>query len=179
VDADVLASWMLARIDRGASGSVCVFALDCPPESVVDSSTPAAIVRRYLDAGGRLVWGGHVPFSERAYPDGTRAYFGGHGNRGPFEFRGQWNDLPEAPELTDEGRALGLKHVEPKGDHCLPVSSVTTVLARVGKFNAAAWILNFNPKVPGSGFYRIRNGALDGKHEDDIEEIARVATHEL
>ena len=57
-----VADFLNARIaDRAPS--VIVFATDSVPATIVDMAAPqGALVRRYLDAGGKIVWLGEVPF---------------------------------------------------------------------------------------------------------------------
>jgi len=61
LDAGALASFMRARIDDRAP-SVVVFAIDDVPPTVAEGPTPDSTFRRYLDAGGKVVWLGYPPF---------------------------------------------------------------------------------------------------------------------
>ncbi len=57
-----VADFLKARIGDRAP-SVIVFATDSVPAAIVDeSAAEGALVRRYLDAGGKVVWLGGVPF---------------------------------------------------------------------------------------------------------------------
>ena len=180
VDAAELAAWMRARFGDRAAGSVCVMALDVMPDTVFESVWPDATARRYMDAGGRLVWGGAMPFAARGLPDGTRHYAGGHHSaRHVIGFAAHAGDVPEAPEITDEGRAWGMQLVGPSGIHVANVADVTVVLARVGRFYAASWIKTYNPAFPGSGLLRYRNNHVYGQNDAEIEDMARVAVYGL
>jgi hypothetical protein len=174
VDAAQLAAWMRARAAAGAPGSVCVLAQDLFPDTVFESCRPQCTARRYMDAGGRVVQGGVFPFSHRGLPDGEERYAGAHA-----ALLGERTDVPERPELTDEGRAFGLEHVAPSGNQLANAHEVTTVLARVGRFYAAAWLKTYAPAHPGSGLLRVRNARIDGASDAEIEELARVAVHAL
>jgi hypothetical protein len=178
VDADQLAAWMQARALAGAPGSVCVMALDTLPDTVFDSPRPECLPRRYLEAGGRIVWGGQLLFLERGFPDGDRRWVDATG--GPRRAMPVTRtDVPEAAALTDEGRAFGLSRLAPTGYQVAAVNEVTTVLARVGRFYAASWLKTFDPRFPGSGLLRLRSDHLDGTSDAEIEELARVALHGL
>ena len=60
LDADALADFMLARISDDVS-SVVVFAMDHLPTVVAAESSDTTLFRRYLDAGGKVVWLGLPP----------------------------------------------------------------------------------------------------------------------
>lgn len=60
LDAPGLAAFLRARIDDRAP-SVVVFAIDHLPAAVTDSIPEGSLVRRYLDAGGKIVWPGVPP----------------------------------------------------------------------------------------------------------------------
>lgn len=176
VDAGQLAAWMRGR----GAGSVCIMALDTFPDTVFESTWPECTARRYLDAGGRIVWAGYIPFAERGLADGRRVWSPAYAHpQYAVGFRPNYSDAPEAPELTDEGRAWGLQIPGPNGNQGADATQVTVVLARLGKFTATSWLKTYNPAVPGSGLLRYRNAGINGSNETDIEELVRVALHGL
>lgn len=59
-DAKGLAAFLEERI-RDKAPSVVVFALDVLPETVAGQASDTALFRRYLDAGGKVVWTGEPP----------------------------------------------------------------------------------------------------------------------
>ncbi len=181
VDAGQLGAWMRARLGATAPGSVCVMALDVMPDTVFESVRPDATARRYMEAGGRVVWGGAMPFSQRGLPDGTSHYAGGHlSPRHVIGFNAHaGGDLSDPPEITDEGRAWGMQLAGPNGNHAANAADVTVVLARIGRFYAASWLKTYNPSFPGSGLLRYRNHHVFGQNDADIEDLARVALHGL
>ena len=61
LDADQLKVWMDARIADGRA-SVVVFCKDIVPETVAESMSATCTLRRYLDAGGKTVFHGDIPF---------------------------------------------------------------------------------------------------------------------
>ncbi len=60
LDSDALADFMRSRIDDGTP-SVVVFAMDHVPTSVAAEPSDTVLFRRYLDAGGKVVWLGLPP----------------------------------------------------------------------------------------------------------------------
>ncbi|HEX2450922.1 MAG TPA: PQQ-binding-like beta-propeller repeat protein, partial [Gemmatimonadales bacterium] len=60
LDAKTLAAFFEARI-KDKAPSVVVFALDVAPETVVPQASDTALFRRYLNAGGKIVWTGEPP----------------------------------------------------------------------------------------------------------------------
>ena len=88
--ADALKSWMDARI-ADHQPSVVVFAQDVAPDTVVETVSPACTLRRYLNAGGKVVWHGDVPLYTRGNADGTTTTLGTSGSvavLGHQQFRG-------------------------------------------------------------------------------------------
>src|SRR5207253_7640647 len=82
LNADQLKDWMTARIERGAAGSVCVFAQDIAPDTVAETPTGECTIRRYLNAGGRIVWVGDVPFFYQGKLGRERINWGCDGQKG-------------------------------------------------------------------------------------------------
>lgn len=62
-----LESWLMAQIAGDVHESVVVFSQDLVPRSLMQSS-PNGLFRRYLDAGGRVVWIGDTPLWTQALP---------------------------------------------------------------------------------------------------------------
>jgi len=54
---------MIDVISDGIKDTVVVFAQDVAPDTVFDDIGANALIRQYLDSGGRVVWIGDVPFS--------------------------------------------------------------------------------------------------------------------
>jgi hypothetical protein len=58
-----LAKWMEWIIEENkCDRSVVVFSQDVVPDTICHSPSPSSLVRRYLDAGGKIVWFGDNPF---------------------------------------------------------------------------------------------------------------------
>ncbi|TPW18854.1 MAG: hypothetical protein FD126_3270, partial [Elusimicrobia bacterium] len=175
-DADELRTWMRAQVAGGAAGSVCVILHGAAPDTVFDDASPHCLARRYLDAGGRLVWAGEVPFFLRGRSDGQSAF---HNDVGTHEavldipLRWDW-EMPGPPSLTEAGKAWGLKTAD-EALRCVDASCVSEVLAGVGTF-ASSWLKTYAPGVPGSGFLRFRGGPFKAAMAD---ELAAAAVHGL
>ena len=58
-----LGEWMKGVINKGTKDTVVVFAQDVAPDTVFDDIGATALIRQYLDFGGRVVWIGDLPFS--------------------------------------------------------------------------------------------------------------------
>jgi hypothetical protein len=70
LDADQLKTWMNARI-ADKKLSVVVFCRDNAPDTVVESVDATCTLRKYLDAGGKIVFYADIPFWDIAHADGT------------------------------------------------------------------------------------------------------------
>lgn len=69
LNANELKNWMEDWTKRGdATGTVVVFSQDVLPVSVAHAPEPNALVRSYLDVGGRVVWVGDIPGWQLAQP---------------------------------------------------------------------------------------------------------------
>lgn len=176
-DADALARWMRARVAGGAEGSVCVVLHGVAPDTIFDRITPQCLARRYMDAGGRLVWAGDVPFFYQGRKDGSQSF---HNDAGTHEavldipVRWDWEvGLP--PAITPAGKAWGMTTPD-ESLRFVDASAVTEVLAGSGPF-ASTWLKTFKADAPGSGFLRFRGGAFAGPAQAD--ELAAVAVHGL
>lgn len=160
LDAGALASWLDARIaDRAPS--TLVFAIDYLPESLAQPPLEHSPLRRYLEAGGKVVWPGAPPL---LWPQDPAT-----GSRGAYNTI-RW----EAP-----GQLLGVSHqkasFDPRGTRAtavgtrwglsgywrdswgVPVSEVSCVLARDEWGMATSWIRRFGGG-PGTGFVRVPGG---------------------
>jgi eukaryotic-like serine/threonine-protein kinase len=149
---DSLAPFMEARIaDR--IPAVVVFASDVPPSDVVEAKADdPCLLRRYLEAGGRVVWLG-VSFAAkmdratgkpaRMEPGSMKIILGiARGDLGSADAE------ERRSEATKEGLARGMP---PWGIYALPVdpAEVTVVLALDGRGRATAWVKSFGSDPAG------------------------------
>jgi hypothetical protein len=142
---------------------VVVFAIDHLPRDLAPNANGAAttsLLRRYLDAGGKVVWTGTPPLlwpkpdtGSRSLSGVTRgataALLGVHHERGNF-------DAVSVSSITDAGRRIGVAGWW-MSDWPADPEDVSTVLAYDEQGLAAAWIKSFGG-VPGSGFVRFPLG---------------------
>ncbi len=61
VDADGLRDEMLKLVKGEKEKTVIVFSQDIVPDTVLDDPSASALIRRYLDCGGSIVWFGDIP----------------------------------------------------------------------------------------------------------------------
>ena len=125
LDADQLKEWMDDRIaDRAAS--VIIFCPDLAPETVVETNTADCTLRQYLDAGGKVVFHGDIPFYNQGNPGGGETNWGGGGSQGILGFNaaGATWDTGNTVTLTTEGQEWGSpKHGARSDRRILPTST--------------------------------------------------------
>ncbi len=173
LDADGLRAWMLLAIQEGAAGTCCVMGRDIVPDTVCEEPSPRALIRRYLEAGGRVVWSGDVPFYYQGRANGSQVCWGVEGQKGVLGLD-PYRESPVTPEVTDEGRSWGLADAG-AGHRSQREGEVTAVLARAGEGLACSWLLTFNKSVPGSGFVRCHVGAAPGTDDGLVADLLRLA----
>ena len=139
----------------GAPRAVLVVAADALPAGAFAEVPEESAFRRYLAAGGRIVWISLPPDSiERDPKTGKAVKFdparstrllGVDQQAGSFDWMGS--------TATPEGRRWGMPDWYLSG-WAVPKDQVTTVLAIDEWGLAGAWVKSFSP-VPGSGFVRV------------------------
>lgn len=155
LDANELVTFLAGRIDDGRP-SVVVFAMDVVPEAVAEGGR-SSLFRRYLEAGGSIVWVGVPPLWPR---DRTTGDPGGLGNvvRERAEaLTGVDHDAanfdPMGVRATPAGRSMGLP-ARWLGQWGVRPGPDVDVLATDELGLASAWHRAFGG-APGSGFTRI------------------------
>ena len=155
LDADKLAAFLREQIATHTP-SVVVFADNQFPASIVDSESPKALIRQYLDAGGKVAMLGPNPLAyhrdatgdvDKIDYDPARRVFGIDYFKP--ERMGGWYPTT----ITADGHRFGLRD---SGIDTAPVerTQVTTVLAVDEYGNAGSWIKNYGgPK--GSGLLQL------------------------
>lgn len=165
LDAHALAAFLAEAVaGRSASRSVVAFAIDHLPPEIAGAEPRQGPFRRFLDAGGTVVWPGVPPLiwprdpktgspgpysavNRRAAGDLLGVDF----TRANFDFYGT--------RLTAAGSARGLRgwwlanwSVDP--------AAVSEVLAENENGLAAAWVKSYGG-APGTGFVMIGHAAVD------------------
>jgi len=154
LDAAALASFMQARIDDRAP-SVVVFSIDDVPETLATGPAPESLFRRYLDAGGKVVWLGYPPFiigrDEKGVPvrlerDGPTRLLG-------VDHEKAFNSDVYGAHVTPDGARWGLAgwHVLSPG---ADPGDVSVVLAADALGTAAAWVKSYGGP-DGTGFVQL------------------------
>jgi hypothetical protein len=91
---------------------VIVFAQDVAPDTVLNDSTPTALVRQYLDNGGSIIWIGDIPFWYQATENGQNRNNGWSQNGAPANILGVNPVFPtqlSRAAITRVGKTLGLQ----------------------------------------------------------------------
>ena len=154
LDAAGLARFCTDRIADGVP-SVVVLAMDILPKTVAPVMSDTVLIRRYLDAGGKV-----VSFSALlggAVRDSTGRLRGDDPK--PME---QMLGVPasamdydqNAARPTTAGRTWGLDQTV-YGDYGMDVGAVTVALAVDPYRRATAWVKVFRPDHPGSGYVQL------------------------
>jgi hypothetical protein len=172
LDAERLKAWMDTRITDGKS-SVVVFCKDIAPDTVLESMSSNSTLRRYLNAGGKIVWYADIPLYYQGHLDGTRTNFGVDGSINVLGFNAAdspWNSEDEVV-FTSDGSAWGLtetwRSVRPTS------ASGLRVLARDASGNAAAWVKHYVFGDDCRGFVRL----YDRAGEPNINDLRRAAEY--
>jgi hypothetical protein len=75
-NADDLRDWMKKSIKENKCWqTVLVFSQDVVPDTICHTPSPSALVREYLDCGGRIIWIGDVPFFYYGFRHSRKAQF--------------------------------------------------------------------------------------------------------
>ena len=172
LDADQLKTWMDARIADGMP-SVVVFCQDIAPETVAESASSACTLRRYLDAGGKIVWYADIPMFYQGHSDGTETGWGHNGSINVLGFNAAgapWDSEDEVA-FTADGRNWGL--TETWRSERPTSRSGLRVLARDASGYAAAWVKHYVPGDSYRGFVRL----FDRPGEPNFNDVRRVAEY--
>jgi len=173
LDADALAAFMTERISDGVP-SVVVFAMDHLPITVAAEPSDTTLFRRYLDAGGKVVWLGFPPaLIERDPETGefagldrarTTALLGVDHASMNFDFYGA--------SATEAGRTWG---VPPWWVSRLAIDAAEglDVLALDENGKAAAWARSYGGPT-GTGFVSL---AIREPRIEDLPAIRAVAEY--
>jgi len=175
LDADQLKTWMDARIADGVT-SVVVLCKDVAPETVAETNTADCTLRKYLDAGGKIVFYGDIPFYNQGNPGAVETNWGSGGSTGILGFNaaGATWDTGNIVTITDEGIEWGLTETWASVRPATP-GDVDIVLATDNAGNAAAWVKHYAPGDIYGGFVRI----WDRGNVYSFDDLIRVADYGL
>jgi eukaryotic-like serine/threonine-protein kinase len=157
LDAKSVVKFLEDRVTDRAP-SVVVFAIDLPPADAVKAPLATSLLRRYLNAGGKVVWLGLPPNIWPVEPlEGQRKSLNEVQWSAPEELLG----VPHGDALFDQRGA----RATPSGQHwglasrfratwSVAPAGVTNVLALDDWGLAAAWSKEYGG-APGAGFVRV------------------------
>ncbi|MHC4519812.1 MAG: hypothetical protein ACYTAS_14585, partial [Planctomycetota bacterium] len=181
LDADQLKDWMDDRIADGAP-SVVIFCPDLAPETVAETKTATCTLRRYLDAGGKIVFHGDIPFYNQGNRGGGETNWGLSGSEGILGFSAAsavW-DSGSVVQITSEGREWGLTEPWASIRPMVPFAWLNlTVLARDGAGNAAAWVAHYVDGDTTRGFVRLFDQNDSPGNKPKLADMQRVAQYGL
>ncbi|HEX41345.1 MAG TPA: LamG domain-containing protein, partial [Phycisphaerales bacterium] len=171
LDADQLKTWMDARI-ADKKLSVVVFCRDIVPSTVAETMSAACTLRRYLDAGGKIVWYADIPFYYQGTTAGGQTTWGDAGSAAILGFNAAAapRDSNRTVTLTSEGRSWGLTQTWGSVRPSL-VANIDRKLADDGAGHAAAWVKHYVAGDTYRGFIRI----WDRSGEPSAADVRRVA----
>jgi hypothetical protein len=179
LDAAQLKTWMDGHIKDKAL-SVVVFCRDIVPDTVAESMNANCTVRKYLDAGGKVVWYSDWPFYYQGHSDGTSVTWDSAGATSVLGFNASSGPLGTMEEVvfTEAGIEWGLtttwQSQRPTG---VTVTENLTPLATISSGSAAAWAKHFLPGDKYRGFVRIYDTTGIPPNVDDVMRVAEyIAT---
>lgn len=151
--------------------SVVMMAMDAVPETVLAPGNGGALLREYLDAGGKVVWMGFPPLL--VVRDSAGAIIGVDRER-PGNLlgvdHGRWDTDRYGAQVTGAGREWGLESdwVGTQGT----ADETVTALAIDELGRASAWARSYGG-APGTGFVFVRMGT----DADYLRELRRVVEY--
>jgi len=180
LNADQLKTWMDARI-ADQKYSVVVFCKDVIPDTVLETMEATCTLRKYLDAGGKVVCYGDIVLYNRGNVDGSKASWGDYGAPAILGF----NTAPSAARnknvavtLTPAGTAWGLTQTWLSNRPAVPTGIADLeILATDAAGNAAAWVKHYVAGDTFRGFVRIWDVDVSLTVRPTLEEFIRVAEY--
>ena len=154
LDADSLGRFLADRIADGIPSAV-VFATDVLPNAAVPVAADTVLLRRYLDAGGKIVWMGE-PIGALVR-DSTGRPIGMNPTRTESLIGVPMATMDFDHNVaypTEVGRRWGLDHAF-RGDYTLQVSGAIQPLAIDELGKTTAWVRVYRADRPGSGFVQL------------------------
>ncbi|UCG58083.1 MAG: hypothetical protein JSU70_00985 [Phycisphaerales bacterium] len=173
LNASELKTWMDARIADGKL-SVVVFCKDIVPDTVAETMDDTCTIRRYLDAGGKVVWYSDIPFYYVGYADGTTTTWGDAGAPAILGFNTSSapRDSGDAAAITGAGAGWGLTQTwTSQRPAAAGITPNLTVLAKDDAGNSPAWVKHYVAGDMSRGFVRFR----DTGGQPLVADIIRVA----
>jgi hypothetical protein len=157
VTAAELKTWMDGHI-ADKNPSVVVFCRDDLPSTVGETETATCTLRRYLDAGGKVVWYSDIPLYYQAGTGGGTTTWGTGGSTAVLGFNaagGTW-DTNGTVKITEAGARWGLTTPWTTARPMLATATTDLeILATAANGDAAGWVKHYVPGDTFRGFVRI------------------------
>ncbi|UCF17589.1 MAG: hypothetical protein JSW59_09035, partial [Phycisphaerales bacterium] len=182
LDAAQLKTFMDARIADGAA-SVVVLCKDNAPDTVVETNTADCTLRKYLDAGGRVVMYADIPFWNQGNAGNIQTNWGQSGANGILGFSASPNsgnatwDAGDTVTITDEVLEWGLTGTWSSIRPANP-DDVDVVLATDNDGGASAWVKFFADDETGRFIY-LWDYNMTSSSSLNIDDIIAVAGYAL
>jgi len=174
LNANELKTWMQGHI-ADKKLSVVVFCQDSAPDTVAETMTANCTLRKYLDAGGKIVWYSDIPFYYQGHADNSNTTWGDAGGSGVLGFSAASapRDTYNTVTFTEAGITWGLTEPwESQRPTSPTVTTNFTVLATDNAGNAAAWVKNYLVGDTYRGFVRIFDRTGVPTSVDDVMRVA-------
>ena len=156
-NATQLKTWMDARIADGAL-SVVVFCKDIVPDTVAETMDASCTLRKYLNAGGKVIWYSDIPMYYVGHSGPSQDTWGDAGAPAILGFNTSSAPRDTFNEVVISGAGVGWGLTQTWQSQRPAAAGITTnlaVLATDDAGNAAAWAKHFVPRDRARGFVRI------------------------
>jgi hypothetical protein len=176
LDAAELKTWMDGHIADKAL-SVVVFCRDVVPDTVAESMNDSCTIRKYLDAGGKVVWYSDWPFYYQGSSDGSMVTWSAAGATSVLGFNASSgpNDTQDEVVFTEAGIAWGLTTTwQSQRPTSVTITDNLTPLATISSGSAAAWAKHYVPGDIYRGFVRLYD---TGGVPPSVEDVMRLAEY--
>lgn len=175
LNAEQLKYFFEEKIKTGAEKTLVIFSQDVVPDTVVGTSPKMkSLIRKYLNAGGTILWFGDVPFYFVGHKNGNKTtwdYLGARGVLG-FDAVGNWRSKSMC-KIVEFGKELDLKTVW-ESVRAVKREDVDIVLAQDKENNVSGWIKKYSQK--GGGFIRIWDRNLNNFSPEMGEDLYKIAS---
>ena len=185
-----LKDWMIEKMANGtAPGSVVVMTNDYIPASILESKDENATLRRYLEAGGKVVWYGYRPMQRLQYLTGRRenwinsldSVLGIDSQEYEINPKSVKFPIGESGSLTNLALDMGLTGEwgsrAPLESEVVDSSNIIP-LAKLEDGRVSAWMKNYDTQNPYSGFIRLYDTVIQN-NEEWKENILKAALYGL
>ncbi len=155
-NAEQLKEWMLNRlVTNTAPGTVVVFSQENAPDTIIDTQDANCLLRRYLNAGGKVIWTGEQPLANISTAAGN-VELGEAGAEAILGITLKQTTESASVSLSNEAKNLGLASIGNwKSTRPINPGQGEIPLAVTASGDVSGWIRNYNPEYSYSGFIRL------------------------